>query len=82
MTFPPRDSKLSLGSPSTPSPRSPKRGPKYIVSVVCFVLAVLCLLGAIWLYQDWGWLKFGLSGVIFVFVGAALAMPSDTQKRL
>lgn len=54
---------------------------KKIFAYVFGIFALASIIGAVWLHEDWGWLKFGLTGVIFACVAIVLAASEDVHKR-
>lgn len=44
-------------------------------------LALILLICAVWLHQDWGWLKFLMTSLVVAFTAILLVAPDSSDKR-
>ena len=52
-----------------------------ILSIILGIIAAILVICAVWMHQDWGWLKFSLTALIIAIVAIFLAASEDVQKR-
>ena len=49
----------------------------YVLGAVAIILAIC----AVWMHQDWGWLKFLLTSLVVAFTAILLVAPDSSDKR-
>lgn len=52
-----------------------------ILAVVLGIASAVLVICAVWMHQDWGWLKFTLTALVVAFAAIMLAASEDAQKR-
>lgn len=52
-----------------------------LLSILLGIVAAILVICAVWMHQDWGWLKFSLTALVVAFASIMLAASEDAQKR-
>ena len=52
-----------------------------ILATLLGIVAAVLVICAVWMHQDWGWLKFSLTALVVAFAAIMLAASEDAQKR-
>ena len=52
-----------------------------LLAILLGIVASALVICAVWMPQDWGWLKFSLTALIIAIVAIFLAASEDAQKR-
>lgn len=52
-----------------------------LLAIILGVAAAILAICAVWMHQDWGWLKFLITSLIVALVAIFLAASEDAQKR-
>lgn len=53
-----------------------------ILSAILGIAAAVLVICAVWMHQDWGWLKFSLTALVVAFAAIMLAESAGDQRRL
>jgi len=56
-------------------------GIRKILAIILGIAAAVLIICAVWMHQDWGWLKFSLTALVVAIVAIFLAASEESVKR-